>query len=312
VFARGGEEERRAWRFLLAWVGATLVFFSLSGGKRGVYVLPALPAAALLVADALWRTALEARRVPPPFHVATAAIGVALAGAGAWVARADPLRDASASLVTGLAAIAITLAGFGAAIALARCAPCCARTDRVAGGGGGAAARPFVGTGRRAIREVAARPRLPRCWSPVRAGLVGDRALLGGSPTTAAAARVARGPADVERLRPRAALIVRRRSSASRRWRGALPRARGTSRPAVAARRGAGGDTAVTTRLSPVGCSASIAGFAHPSDVAPAKGAPTAPPDVLNRIGDQIALPVVKAPRASGRSTSASCATRPA
>ena len=40
---RGSDEERRAWRFLLAWIGATLVFFSLSTGKRGLYLLPLLP-----------------------------------------------------------------------------------------------------------------------------------------------------------------------------------------------------------------------------------------------------------------------------
>ena len=54
VFREGAEPERaRAWRFLLAWVGAALLFFSLSMGKRGLYLLPVFPAAALLCADAL-------------------------------------------------------------------------------------------------------------------------------------------------------------------------------------------------------------------------------------------------------------------
>ncbi len=54
VFREGADPERaRAWRFLLAWVGAALLFFSLSTGKRGLYLLPVFPAATLLCADAL-------------------------------------------------------------------------------------------------------------------------------------------------------------------------------------------------------------------------------------------------------------------
>jgi 4-amino-4-deoxy-L-arabinose transferase-like glycosyltransferase len=53
VLAREGEPGRaRAWRFLLAWLGSAFVFFSLSTGKRGLYLLPVAPAAALLFADA--------------------------------------------------------------------------------------------------------------------------------------------------------------------------------------------------------------------------------------------------------------------
>jgi 4-amino-4-deoxy-L-arabinose transferase-like glycosyltransferase len=54
VLGGGGSPERaRVWRFLLAWLGSAFVFFSLSGGKRGLYLLPAFPAAALLCADAV-------------------------------------------------------------------------------------------------------------------------------------------------------------------------------------------------------------------------------------------------------------------
>ena len=53
--ARRATRSARAWRFLLAWVRRTLVFFSLSSGKRGLYLLPAFPALALLLADALCR-----------------------------------------------------------------------------------------------------------------------------------------------------------------------------------------------------------------------------------------------------------------
>jgi 4-amino-4-deoxy-L-arabinose transferase-like glycosyltransferase len=56
IAARGAlsqdSERARVWRFLLAWLGSAFVFFSLSDGKRGLYLLPAFPAAALLCADA--------------------------------------------------------------------------------------------------------------------------------------------------------------------------------------------------------------------------------------------------------------------
>jgi len=43
------EMERRGRLFAWLWVGAVLVLFSLAGSKRGVYLLPLYPAAALLV-----------------------------------------------------------------------------------------------------------------------------------------------------------------------------------------------------------------------------------------------------------------------
>ena len=42
--------ERRAAIFLVCWIAAILLFFSLSTGKRGVYIIPLYPAAAILVA----------------------------------------------------------------------------------------------------------------------------------------------------------------------------------------------------------------------------------------------------------------------
>jgi 4-amino-4-deoxy-L-arabinose transferase-like glycosyltransferase len=121
VFAPGGDDaDRRAWRLLLAWVGATFVFFSLSTGKRGIYLLPALPAIALLAADAVGRWVEARRGIPKGFHAATAVLGVALAGVGIGVALRDPLGDARASLVTGIGAVAIVAFALGAQIALGR------------------------------------------------------------------------------------------------------------------------------------------------------------------------------------------------
>jgi 4-amino-4-deoxy-L-arabinose transferase-like glycosyltransferase len=73
-------DARRAWRFLLAWVGASVVFFSVSSGKRGLYLLPAFPALALLCADGARRWL--ARREGPPGSLAVLAGGVGLALAG--------------------------------------------------------------------------------------------------------------------------------------------------------------------------------------------------------------------------------------
>ena len=54
AFARsGGGPRASAVRFLLAFVGAGLLFFSLSKGKRDAYLLPLYPAAALLVGCAV-------------------------------------------------------------------------------------------------------------------------------------------------------------------------------------------------------------------------------------------------------------------
>lgn len=55
-----GERPRReAGVFLLSWIVAILLFFSFSAGKRGVYIIPIYPAAAILVGRLLSRS-LEA------------------------------------------------------------------------------------------------------------------------------------------------------------------------------------------------------------------------------------------------------------
>ena len=44
----GDDPDRKTRRFLLVWLCATLIFFSLSAEKRGLYILPAFPALALI------------------------------------------------------------------------------------------------------------------------------------------------------------------------------------------------------------------------------------------------------------------------
>lgn len=78
VFVAGADAEaRRAWRFLVVWIGVTFLFFSLSAGKRGLYLLPCFPAVALLCADSL-RAFLAGRARPPRALSIGAAVAAAL------------------------------------------------------------------------------------------------------------------------------------------------------------------------------------------------------------------------------------------
>ena len=115
VFApEGNPERRRAWRFLLTWVAVPFVFFSLSSGKRGLYLLPALPAAALLTADALLLVIRERAALPRAFvWVARALTAVAL-GAGTWLAFVPRAADLPLPRALG-GALAVGTGAAGAA-----------------------------------------------------------------------------------------------------------------------------------------------------------------------------------------------------
>jgi 4-amino-4-deoxy-L-arabinose transferase-like glycosyltransferase len=82
----------RSWT-LLGWVALVVMFFSLSAGKRGIYVLPALPAFALAAAAVL----LDACRRPAVQRVGYGlALSIAiLAGVAAiWLGLIDPAKMA--------------------------------------------------------------------------------------------------------------------------------------------------------------------------------------------------------------------------
>ncbi|MFI5318866.1 MAG: ArnT family glycosyltransferase [Myxococcota bacterium] len=64
--AEATPEAKRAWRFLITCVGASFVFFSLASGKRGLYLLPAFPALALLCAGGLERWLAGRARAEAP------------------------------------------------------------------------------------------------------------------------------------------------------------------------------------------------------------------------------------------------------
>jgi 4-amino-4-deoxy-L-arabinose transferase-like glycosyltransferase len=98
VFAPGGDESAsgsrseakpsraeaaRAWRFLLTGIATSLVFFSISAGKRSVYLLPVFPATALLCADALLRWLAGRARLPRAFGIGASLVLAVLLAIGA-------------------------------------------------------------------------------------------------------------------------------------------------------------------------------------------------------------------------------------
>ena len=116
----GVPDRRRAWRFCLAWALITLVFFSLSAGKRPRYLMTSFPAYALLMADAL-RARLAGARRP----LRALALGSACYAAGAlafaiWVLRRDALGAPQRSLAFVGAALALLAASGAVGLLLAR------------------------------------------------------------------------------------------------------------------------------------------------------------------------------------------------
>jgi 4-amino-4-deoxy-L-arabinose transferase-like glycosyltransferase len=74
--------EARSWRLLVAWVVVPFVLFSLSSGKRGLYLLPSFPALALMTGAALdaW---LRTPGRPPRWLNASLGLILALLGVAA-------------------------------------------------------------------------------------------------------------------------------------------------------------------------------------------------------------------------------------
>lgn len=113
-------------RVLLSWVVLVIVFFSISRGKREVYILPALPMLSLVVA-ALWAQVLDAgagrgTRVLLRLVVVAMALGVMAVGItlhvrpDALVAKAGDYGDALLALATPLLVLGVAvLAGLVAA-----------------------------------------------------------------------------------------------------------------------------------------------------------------------------------------------------
>ncbi len=109
-------------RFLLLWTGAIFAFFSLSDSKLPSYILPVVPAIALLSGDTLARMPSRTLR----WHLAFATVaGAAALAALAWLrhsgAFADPHEpDAATERYTIWLMVATATLAFGALIALWR------------------------------------------------------------------------------------------------------------------------------------------------------------------------------------------------
>ncbi len=195
VFARAdaavrSEAALRAWRFLLSWVGASVVFFSFSAGKRGLYLLPALPGAALLCADASLRLLAERARPPRALSVA-AGCGAALLAALGGAALAAPLLPAAHALsAPQLAAFGTAALGIAAGSAVAWILQTHHRAPLPSRCGIAVAAvfgvelaaflllYPLLDAGKSARPVALAAAELTAPARPV--GLLGDRALAGG------------------------------------------------------------------------------------------------------------------------------------
>jgi 4-amino-4-deoxy-L-arabinose transferase-like glycosyltransferase len=92
------EPTRRAWRFLLASLLTSLVFFSISSGKRGLYLIPIFPATSLLCADALVRWLAGRAQLPKSFT----AVSLLLLVAGLVLGLEAVLTSQGRSLVLAL------------------------------------------------------------------------------------------------------------------------------------------------------------------------------------------------------------------
>jgi 4-amino-4-deoxy-L-arabinose transferase-like glycosyltransferase len=118
--ARSREEidRRSPARFLAGWMAAIFLFFSFSTGKRGVYIIPLYPAAAILVARFLasaWeagRDSAAARRLRAPLF-SWAAAALLLAAALPLLARH---RDPELGLVAAAIGIAFASGAVAAAV----------------------------------------------------------------------------------------------------------------------------------------------------------------------------------------------------
>jgi 4-amino-4-deoxy-L-arabinose transferase-like glycosyltransferase len=121
-----GATRARAVRFLVAFVGAGLLFFSLSKGKRDAYLLPLYPAAALLVGCAVhgWLrpyllTPASSRKPSPAAWAAVAAVAAAVALELAYLTVYLPGRNGEQS-IRPAATAAAELAPAGTPIGLHR------------------------------------------------------------------------------------------------------------------------------------------------------------------------------------------------
>jgi 4-amino-4-deoxy-L-arabinose transferase-like glycosyltransferase len=124
VFTESADPTRRwAWVFLFSWVGASLVVFSFLQGKRGLYLTPVAPAAALLSADALLLFLLEHGHWPRAFSWLAFLLATSLLGIGVRLALFPQVSGVALPWTFGPALVATVVGGAAAWGLLGRAAP---------------------------------------------------------------------------------------------------------------------------------------------------------------------------------------------
>jgi len=115
VFAPAADPlRRRAWSFLLSWIGTSFIVFSLFAGKRGLYLAPAAPAAALLAADALLLFLLERTTLPRTVSWLALALAASLFAVGLRLALFPQISGVSLPRTFGAALASIAAGGTAA------------------------------------------------------------------------------------------------------------------------------------------------------------------------------------------------------
>jgi 4-amino-4-deoxy-L-arabinose transferase-like glycosyltransferase len=74
------DRERSVARFLIVWIAVWFIFFSLSAGKRGLYLLPTFPALAVLCGTSLADSVALRTRLPRAFAGILLAVAAAVFG----------------------------------------------------------------------------------------------------------------------------------------------------------------------------------------------------------------------------------------
>lgn len=118
IAAEAAPDERRAWRFLLAWIATSVVFFSVISGKRLRYLLPMEPACALLFAATLRVWLARSPRAPRQLAIAAGLLAASVFATGvATIFGADLITarfrfdDEAVVPLLGAALVAIAAAG---------------------------------------------------------------------------------------------------------------------------------------------------------------------------------------------------------
>jgi len=115
---------------LLAWILLVLVFFSFSPAKRGVYVLPAVPALALLVAQPLRRHWSSPRLQLTAWSAGLLWVALSIVAALAFAFELPAVRSVSDQLEVSAAPFFILLAVTGVAVMATR-SPACTGGSRL-------------------------------------------------------------------------------------------------------------------------------------------------------------------------------------